>query len=121
MTSNIADVKRRITGGEAHSQRAASNSDYHLTGPITCPRCGHRYVGTSAHGKLRRYCYYTCLSHNRYGTAGCDGARIDADLIDQAIHEALIDFYAAPKSSSTPPSTPSWHAALKTATSGRRS
>lgn len=45
--------------GETGSARAASNSDYHLTGLITCPDCGHKYVGTSATGKLRRYRYYT--------------------------------------------------------------
>ncbi len=67
--------------GEAHSQRAASNSDYHLTGLITCPRCGSKYVGTSAPGKLRRYRYYTCFSRTRYGTAGRGGVRIDADLL----------------------------------------
>lgn len=59
---------------------------------ITCPRCGNNYVGTSTHGKLRRYRYYTCFSRTRYGTAGCGG--IDADLLDQAIQQALIDFYS---------------------------
>jgi site-specific DNA recombinase len=46
--------------GDSHSRRAAATSDYHLTGLITCPQCGCRYVGTSATGKLRRYRYYTC-------------------------------------------------------------
>jgi site-specific DNA recombinase len=80
--------------GKAHSKRAASNSDYRLTWLITCPRCGSKYVGTAAHAKLRRYRYYTCFSGTRYGAAGCDGARIDADLLDQAIQQALIDFYS---------------------------
>ncbi len=80
--------------GEAHSQRAASNSDYDLTGRITCPKCGCKYVGTSATGKLRRYRYYTCFTRARYGTTACDGPRIDADLLDKAIAEALIDFYS---------------------------
>jgi len=80
--------------GEIGSQRAASNSDYHLTGRITCPNCGHKYVGTSATGKLRRYRYYTCFSRTRYGRAGCAASRIDADLIDTAIMDALIDFYS---------------------------
>jgi site-specific DNA recombinase len=79
--------------GEIHSQRAASNSDYHLTGLITCPHCGNKYVGTSATGKLRRYRYYTCFASTRYGTAGCTTARIDADLLDRAVQDALIDFY----------------------------
>jgi len=79
--------------GEAHSQRAAANSDYHLTGLITCPKCGHKYVGTSATGKLRRYRYYTCFARARYGPTGCDAKRIDADLVDDAVTHALIDFY----------------------------
>jgi len=35
---------------DEHSQRAASPADYHLTGLISCPDCGHKYVGTSATG-----------------------------------------------------------------------
>ncbi|MBL0888488.1 recombinase family protein [Myceligenerans indicum] len=80
--------------GEAHSQRAASNSDYDLTGRITCPQCGRKYIGTSATGKLRRYRYYTCFTRARYGATGCDAARIDADLLDTAITDALIGFFA---------------------------
>ena len=80
--------------GEAHSQRAASNSDYHLTGLITCPICGNKYIGTAATGKLRRYRYYTCFARTRYGPAGCTAARIDADLLDRAVQQALIDFYS---------------------------
>jgi len=68
--------------GEAHSQRAASSSDYHLTGRITCPHCGNKYVGTSATGKPRRYRYYTCFARTRYGRTGCTAERIDADLLD---------------------------------------
>ncbi|WP_249714742.1 recombinase family protein [Rhizomonospora bruguierae] len=79
--------------GEAHSQRAASNSDYDLTGRITCPKCGCKYVGTSATGKLRRYRYYTCFTRARYGPTGCDAARIDADLLDDVVADALIDFF----------------------------
>jgi site-specific DNA recombinase len=80
------------TRGQAHSQRAAANSDYHLTGLITCS-CGHKYIGTSATGKLRRYRYYTCFARDRYGPTGCNAARIDADLVDDAVTQALIDFY----------------------------
>jgi site-specific DNA recombinase len=80
--------------GEAGSSRAASNSDYLLTGQITCPRCGHKYIGASATGKLRRYRYYTCYSRVRYGRAGCPAARIDADRLDAAVAQALVGFYA---------------------------
>ncbi|HET6479271.1 MAG TPA: recombinase family protein [Actinoplanes sp.] len=80
--------------GEPGSSRGASNSGYLLSGLITCPQCGCKYVGASATGKLRRYRYYTCFSRTRYGTAGCTGPRIDADLLDPAAVEALIAFYA---------------------------
>jgi site-specific DNA recombinase len=81
------------TRGEPGSQRAAANSDYQLTGLITCPECGHKYVGTSATGKLRPYRYYTCFSRARYGSAGCTAHRIDADILDQAVTQALIDLF----------------------------
>jgi hypothetical protein len=73
-----ADPHRR---GEAGSARAASNSDYHLTGLITRPECGRKYIGASATGKLRRYRYYTCFSRARYGRTGCTAPRIDADQL----------------------------------------
>jgi site-specific DNA recombinase len=79
--------------GEVGSTRAASNSDYHLTGLITCPQCGRKYIGASATGKLRRYRYYTCFSRARYGRAGCPAPRINADDIDPAVAQSLLDFY----------------------------
>ena len=80
--------------GEPGSSRAASNSGYYLTGLITCPECGCKYVGTSATGKLRRYRYYTCFSRVRYGRQGCTSPRIDADHLDAAVAEALVAFFA---------------------------
>jgi site-specific DNA recombinase len=62
---------------DAHTQRAASPADYYLTGLITCPDCGSKYIGTAAHGRTRTYRYYTCHSRNRYGGAGCRGARLN--------------------------------------------
>jgi Recombinase zinc beta ribbon domain len=56
---------------DPQTQRAASSSDYDLTGKITCPGCGHKYIGTSATGRSRTYRYYTCFSRVRYGTHGC--------------------------------------------------
>jgi len=79
---------------DPQTQRAASNSDYDLTGKITCPGCGHKYIGTSATGRSRTYRYYTCFSRVRYGTHGCDAARLPADDTDTAILHALADFYA---------------------------
>ena len=78
---------------DAHTQRAMSESDYHLTGLITCPACGHKYIGTSAKGRSRLYHYYTCFSRVRYGTAGCNGPRLAAPAMDAAALQALLDFY----------------------------
>jgi site-specific DNA recombinase len=77
-----------------HTQRAASPADYHLTGLITCPACGHSYVGTSATGRTRTYRYYTCFSRARYGPHGCPAPRLPADETDAAVLHALCDFYA---------------------------
>ncbi len=77
----------------AHSQRVLSDGDYHLTGKITCPACGHKYIGTSATGRNRTYRYYTCFSRVRYGTHGCQAARLPADQADTAVLQALCDFY----------------------------
>jgi site-specific DNA recombinase len=79
---------------DQHSQRAASPADYHLTGLITCPACGHKYVGTSATGRTRTYRYYTCFSRARYGPHGCPAPRLPADETDAAVLQALCDFYA---------------------------
>ena len=79
--------------GDAQTQRALSDSDYHLTGLITCPDCGHKYIGTSANGRTKRYRYYTCFSRTRYGRAGCNAPRLPADDLDPAVLQALYDFY----------------------------
>ncbi len=78
---------------DAHNQRAASPSEYHLTGLITCPDCGRKYIGTAVQGRNARYRYYTCFSRNRYGAAGCNGVRLAADATDVAVLQALHDFY----------------------------
>ena len=76
-----------------HSQRAFSEGDYHLTGRITCPACGHKYIGTSATGRNRTYRYYTCFSRVRYGSHGCTAPRLPADQTDTAVLHALAGFY----------------------------
>ena len=78
---------------DAHTQRAMSESDYHLTGLITCPQCGKKYIGTSAKGRNRLYHYYTCFTRIRYGTNSCDGPRLVAPATDAATLQALLDFY----------------------------
>ncbi|MBQ1072496.1 recombinase family protein [Micromonospora sp. C31] len=80
--------------GDVQTQRAMSDSDYYLTGLLTCPRCGQRYIGTSAKGRTRRYRYYTCFTRTRYGKhATCTAPRLPADDLDQMILKALLDFY----------------------------
>ena len=78
---------------DAHTQRAASPSEYHLTGLIVCPDCSRKYIGTAATGRSKTYRYYTCFSRNRYGGAGCQGVRLAADQADEAVLHALHDFY----------------------------
>ena len=92
----VFTTARTIAGAraDAHHQRAVSPGDYHLTGLITCPDCGRKYLGTAATGRSRQYRYYTCFSRNRYGGAGCTGIRLNADATDTAVLGALVDFYA---------------------------
>jgi site-specific DNA recombinase len=78
---------------DAHNQRAMSESDYQLTGLITCPECGNKYIGTSARGRSRIYNYYTCYSRTRYGAHGCTAPRLDAPAADAATLQGLYDFY----------------------------
>jgi len=88
------EAQRIMTArGEACSQRAASTSDYHLTGLINCPNYGRRYVGTSATGRNRSYRYYTCFSRSRYRPTGCTSSRLDADATE------------TPTAPNSPPST----------------
>jgi site-specific DNA recombinase len=87
--NEIADAR-----GDKQTQRALSDSDYYLTGLITCPDCGHHYIGTSAKGRNRTYRYYTCFNRSRYGKhSPCQAPRLPADELDQAVLQALHDFY----------------------------
>jgi site-specific DNA recombinase len=79
----------------ACTQRAMSGSGYHLTGLITCPACGHKFIGTAATGRNRVYRYYTCFSRSRYGTHGCQAQRLPADALDTAILDSLATFYTS--------------------------
>jgi hypothetical protein len=73
-----------------HSKRASNASEYLLAGRVRCQRCGKAFVGAAAHGKLHRYPYYVCFSRQRYGTATCPAERLRADLLDQAVIDALL-------------------------------
>jgi site-specific DNA recombinase len=93
---DVFDLAGRILAerGDTIGRRAANPSDYDLTGLIICPQCGRKYIGTNATGRNRTYRSYTCFSRQRYGTnAGCDAHPFNADALDAAIREALIEFY----------------------------
>jgi site-specific DNA recombinase len=79
--------------GENPARKAAAATDYHLSGKITCLRCGHTYLGSNATGRHRIYRYYTCATRSRYGIRHCPAPRIDADHLDEQILTALCDFY----------------------------
>ncbi len=79
--------------GEAHSKRASNASEYLLVSRVRCLRCGKQFVGAAAHGKRHRYPYYVCFSRQRYGTTTCPAERLRADLLDQAVIEALLETF----------------------------
>ncbi len=95
MKRSTFDEAQRILAarGEDHAKRAASGSDYLLTGLIRCPACGSAMLGPRAHGKTRVYRYYSCYRRTRYDTTACGGQRIDADAIEDAVTGALAGFY----------------------------
>ncbi|MGH3570008.1 MAG: recombinase zinc beta ribbon domain-containing protein [Pseudonocardia sp.] len=79
--------------GESHAHRAASGSDYVLTGRLRCPKCGKAMIGTRATGRNKTYRYYTCWNLARYDASKCDFKRLNADEVDVAILDALATFY----------------------------
>lgn len=96
ITAEQFDLAQRILTERSENigQRAANASEYTLTGKIQCPQCGSAYIGTAAHGRNTRYRYYLCYARSRYGTkAGCDVHRFNADQLETAIGQALLDFY----------------------------
>jgi len=76
--------------GEDHSHRRSYATDYLLAGLVHCEHCGKRFIGTSAHGKLYRYRYYTCFSRHRYGRVACQADRLPAERLDQAVVDSLL-------------------------------
>ena len=72
------------------SLRRSNQSEYLLTGLVKCARCGKRYVGASAKGNGGRYRYYVCFSRQRYGKRSCDGDRLPADELEEAILAQLL-------------------------------
>ncbi len=83
--------------GESYDRRMThAHPDYLLTGLITCGTCGRNYVGVAAAGRGHRYRYYACFTRQRYGKDACDGERIRADVLEAAVLDALLAFYADP-------------------------
>ena len=80
--------------GEDLGKRRMNGSDYLLSGLIRCTRCGRRYIGAAAHGRSARYTYYSCYSRQRYGSSTCAADRLPAELLEQAVIEALLEAYA---------------------------
>jgi site-specific DNA recombinase len=80
--------------GEDAAEKRRNPTDYLLSGLLRCERCGKSYLGTTAHGKLYRYRYYTCFSRHRYGRHGCEAERLPAERLDQVVIEALVRTYA---------------------------
>ena len=78
---------------EDHAHRRANGSDYQLTGLMRCPACDKAMIGTRATGKKKVYRYYTCHTRNRYDTSKCDGHRLNADAVEEAVLDALAGFY----------------------------
>ncbi|MDT3445112.1 MULTISPECIES: recombinase family protein [unclassified Pseudofrankia] len=78
---------------DGHAHRAASDSDYYLTGRMRCPQCTKAMLGSNAKGRNRTYRYYTCFTRLRYSRDRCDAPRLDADALDQAVLTALAGFY----------------------------
>jgi site-specific DNA recombinase len=89
------DEAQRILAarGEDHSKRAASGSDYLLTGLMRCPACGKAMIGTRAHRRSRVYRYYICFTRARYDSGRCSASRLDADAVEHAVIAALASFY----------------------------
>ncbi|MGH3903149.1 MAG: recombinase family protein [Pseudonocardiaceae bacterium] len=79
--------------GESHAHRAASGSDYVLTGRLRCPQCSKAMIGTRATGRSLTYRYYTCWNLARYDATKCDFKRLNADAVDAAVLDALTSFY----------------------------
>jgi site-specific DNA recombinase len=92
---NTFDEAQRILTARSKdpAKRAASGSDYLLTGLIRCPACGSAMLGTRAHGKTRVYRYYSCYRRSRYDISACGAQRIDADAIEDAVTGSLTSFY----------------------------
>ena len=93
---------------DARTQRAMSGSDYHLTGLITCPACGHKFIGTAATGRNRLYRYCTCfLAAATAPTAAKPSASQPKPSIPRSCTPSRTSTPATPTSSRTQSPAPS--------------
>ena len=84
--------------GERRDRRMAqAHPSYLLSGLVVCGHCHHNYVGVAAAGKGHRYRYYMCFSRQRYGKAACVGERLRADVLEEAVFDALLNVYKDPE------------------------
>lgn len=80
--------------GDSQALKRAHPSEFLLSGLIRCGRCRRAYVGTSAHGRTRRYRYYTCSTRYRYGAASCDAERLPGDELEEAVLEQVAEVFS---------------------------
>ena len=78
---------------EDASLRRGNPTDFLLSGLVRCDRCGHAYVGTSAHGRSGRYTYYACSTRYKYGPAKCNAERLPKEKLEEAVLSQLADLY----------------------------
>ncbi len=79
--------------GEDASLRRGNPSEFLLSGLVRCDQCGRAYVGTSAHGRNRRYTYYACSTRYKYGLSKCNGERLPKDRLEAAVLAQLGALY----------------------------
>lgn len=80
---------KRVTKAGA----AASNSDFILTGTISCARCGGAYVGTRGTGRGKSHRYYSCVTARRCGAKQCSGPSPPADELEKLVIDAILETY----------------------------
>jgi site-specific DNA recombinase len=90
------DAAQRILAerGDSQALKRGHPSEFLLSGLIRCGRCRRAFVGTSAHGRTKRYRYYTCSTRYRYGTASCDAERLSGDELEEAVLEQVAEVFA---------------------------
>ena len=93
---DLFDRTQRILTERADSQalKRGHPTEFLLSGLIRCGSCRRAFVGTSAHGRTRRYRYYTCSTRYRYGTESCDAERLPGDELEEAVMEQIAQVFS---------------------------